>query len=213
MSRRGTIRTVSKNPGRSSSYTSERQTAVNRDEPCYGGPRHIAVCCGAAVLSSLLVASFQTGFFSVIRPFGVAPDLCLAFTVACGLLFGSRFGALAGAASGFFIEAISSGGIPISIILYLVCGALTGLLRTPEPRPFRDILRYPVVLIAVCVSIQFISALWAILTARNLQIANIFINLFGKNVICTTLFSGLVYLPVSIGFVIFRRIRAAKHHF
>ena len=188
----------------------EATSPMGRGELCYGSGRHIAKCTFIAIISSLIVASFQSGFFSVVRPLGIAPDLCLAFTASCGLLFGSRFGALVGVASGFFIDALSIGGLSVNIVLYLLCGAVIGLIRIPETRPFRDVWRYlAAILTASCLK-KLVEALWVVLTAPSLDASKLYIDLVVRGIICTTICSLGVYLPTSAVYLILRSSTVGK---
>lgn len=87
---------------------------------------------GSAVAASFLTAIIQTCFFFNFRPFGFAPDLCLALTVACGVKFGSKIGGVIGLAAGFFLSAFSASGISLAALLYTIIGITAGILASPE---------------------------------------------------------------------------------
>lgn len=185
-------RRVSSTDGRISA-ASERPTAKKNNGVCYGSPAKIAVGCVIAAVAAMLTASAQSGSFSQIRPFGTVPDLCLAFTVALGMMFGSRFGAVFGVASGFFIDALSADGLSVKILLYLVCGALSGLFTVTEFRPIKDIWRYVAFLVSACAAKQLLLVMWVVLTAPFIDMAQIIVELVLRELICTTVFSIPVY--------------------
>ena len=191
----------------------ESSAAGARGELCYGSGTRIALSCIVAVFAAMIVASFQCGFFSVVRPFGLAPDLCIAFVAASGLLCGSRFGAVTGIAVGFFIDAMSVGGISPNIILYFLCGAAVGLFRVPEPRPFREIWRYLSAVSAAAAAKKTLEAFWVVLTASDLDFSKLLIDFFVIGVTCTIAFSILVYLPVAVVFSLCRRSMASRQRY
>ena len=82
----------------------------------------------ACTLSAFFIAIIQTCFFFNFRPFGFAPDLCLALAVATGLKFGAKCGGIVGLLSGFFLDCISSNGLSLAIPFYLALGIAVGLL-------------------------------------------------------------------------------------
>lgn len=203
-------RRVAPSGGRHQTLTAEPSRTNIKNEFGYGRPFDVAVCCIIASVAAMLVASIQSGFFTVLRPFGTVPDLCLAFTVALGLTFGSRFGSVFGVAAGFFIDALSAEGLSLKILLYLVCGALSGILKIPESRPIKDIWRYLAILSSVCAAKQFITALRVILTAPVLDMARLFTRLFISELACTVIFSIPVYLTVSTVFAVTKRLWGTK---
>lgn len=87
-----------------------------------------SIACGAAFLTAII----QTCFFFNLRPFGFAPDLCLALTVACGVKFGPKFGGIVGLCAGFFLSAFSSPGLSFAAIFYTLVGIAMGILASPE---------------------------------------------------------------------------------
>lgn len=198
-----------------SRYTApvERKGLSDRDEIAPKGGRRLLLWCLFSFFSSLIVASFQSGFFSVVRPFGTAPDLCLAFTVACGILFGSGYGAVTGIASGFLIDALSLGGFSVNVMIYFVCGALVGSFRMHEPRPFKDVWRYAVALVASVGAKKMLEILWVVLTAPTLDASKLFSDLLVRGSLCTVVFSFIVYIPTVAAFCIYRRAVISKNRF
>ena len=82
----------------------------------------------ACTLAAFFTAIIQTCFFFNFRPFGYAPDLCLALTVACGIKFGPKCAGLIGLLSGFFLDAFSLSGISLAIPFYGALGITMGIL-------------------------------------------------------------------------------------
>ena len=208
MRRGGAVRTV-ENSTAHRALSSETASAPSKNEPFCKGALNVWVCSVVAIFVAVLVASFQSGFFSAVRPFGKAPDLCLAFSVASGMLFGARFGAVSGVAVGFFIDALSVGGLSLNIPFYFICGAVSGILALPEIRPFRDILRYLATLSSACLAKQILLSLWVVLTSPSIDVGSIVLELILLELLCTTVFSFIVYLPAS-GIFVLRARRASK---
>lgn len=204
------MRPISSSDGRIST-TSERHTAKKNNGVCYGSSVRIAVGCVIAAVAAMLTASAQSGFFSQLRPFGTVPDLCLAFTVALGMMFGSRFGAVFGVASGFFIDALSADGLSVKIILYLVCGALSGLFTVTEFRPIKDIWRYVAFLLSACAAKQLLLVMWVVLTAPFIDMAQIVVELILSELICTAVFSIPVYFISAGVFAVYTRKTSSKN--
>ena len=81
----------------------------------------------ACALAAFFTAIIQTCFFFNFRPFGYAPDLCLALTVACGIKFGPKCASIIGLLSGFFLDAFSFSGISLAIPFYVALGITVGI--------------------------------------------------------------------------------------
>ena len=88
-----------------------------------------ALTCTVAAFFTAVV---QTGFFFNFRPFGFAPDLCLALAVVCGLKFGSKCGGIVGLLAGFFLDAFSAQGVSLAVIFYTLVGITMGILASPR---------------------------------------------------------------------------------
>lgn len=207
---------------------SSRQTAYKQGQPlssadgavsssrgdiCRGSARNIVSCCFVAALAAFAVASFQSGFFSEVRPFGIAPDLCLGLTVACGMFFGAGFGALTGVASGFFIDALTVGGTSFNVIFYFLCGAIVGVFAVPEPRPIKDIWRYLARISIACTAKKISECLWIVLTSPSLDASRLLFDFILRGIVCTVVFSLIVYIPTSAAFLIHRKVTEAKKRF
>ena len=83
---------------------------------------------GAIALLSFFTAIIQSGFFVSLRPFGTAPDLCLALVLAIALKGDARCGAICGLFSGFFLDCLSTEGISLLIPFYFLIGVSVGLI-------------------------------------------------------------------------------------
>lgn len=83
-------------------------------------------------VTAFFTAVVQTGFFFNFRPFGFAPDLCLALAVVCGLKFGSKCGGIVGLLAGFFLDAFSVQGVSLAVIFYTLVGIAMGILASPR---------------------------------------------------------------------------------
>lgn len=58
--------------------------------------------------------------------FGVTPSLTLSFVCAIGFIFGERFGAIFGIVGGVLITCLGGTPLPMSPILYMICGYMCG---------------------------------------------------------------------------------------
>lgn len=76
----------------------------------------------------IILAIFQTAFFSRFPLFGAVPDLVFAASLSVAMFEGERAGSVAGIFAGYFIEAIGATGLSILPVFYMICAAVCGLL-------------------------------------------------------------------------------------
>ena len=81
----------------------------------------------AIFVAVFFTAITQSGFFLSFRPLGVAPDLCLALSVAVALRWGAKKGAIVGIMSGVCLDAFSETGISLLIPFYFLLSVAVGL--------------------------------------------------------------------------------------
>lgn len=153
----------------------------------------VFVGLGCAV-AALLAAVIQTSFFFNFRPFGFAPDLCLALTVVSGLLFGAKCGGVVGLFSGFFLDALTLAGFSLSIPFYVIVGVAVGLLALPESG--LSLAKFPLYLLSVAAggsvyAIAFV--FWSCITYSSFNIADIIFKTALPELISTLVFSVAVY--------------------
>ena len=84
-----------------------------------------AMIYGGAII---VLAIFQTAFFSHFPLFGAIPDLMLSASLAIAMFEGERGGAASGIFAGFFIEAIGSVGLSVLPVFYMLCAVVCALL-------------------------------------------------------------------------------------
>ena len=84
-----------------------------------------AMIYGGAII---VLAIFQTAFFSRFPLFGATPDLVFAAALAVAMFEGERSGCIAGIFAGYFIEAIGGTGLSLLPVFYMICAAVCGLL-------------------------------------------------------------------------------------
>lgn len=84
-----------------------------------------AMIYGGAII---VLAIFQTAFFSHFPLFGAIPDLMLPASLAIAMFEGERGGAASGIFAGFFIEAIGGVGLSLLPIFYMLCAVVCALL-------------------------------------------------------------------------------------
>lgn len=154
---------------------------------------------GSMVAVSFLTAIIQTCFFFNLRPFGFAPDLCLALTVACGVKFGSKTGGVIGLAAGFFLSAFSASGISLAALLYTVIGIVAGVLAAPETAS--KLSGFSLFLVGTLggASINGLLGLVRICVIQSAApvVSYIFKTVFPE-MLCTLVFSPIIYLLAAI---------------
>lgn len=147
--------------------------------------------------AAFFTAIIQTGFFFNFRPFGFAPDLCLALSAACGLKFGSKCGGVVGLLSGFFLDAFSSQGLSLAVIFYMLVGITMGIVASP--RSEINLPHFLVFLIGMAsfALISGIGTLIKILTAHSsVLIGSVLLNSTLPELFCTLIFS-LPFYPIA----------------
>lgn len=154
----------------------------------------IVVFAGSSVFVAFLTAIIQTGFFFNFRPFGFAPDLCLALAAAAGIKFGPKCGSIVGIAAGFFIDAFSATGISLSIPFYLLMGIVMGLLA--QPASSVNLPHIPLFSLGILggTLVSALGSLLAILvTHKSPDLAVILSHSILPEMLCTLIFSATVY--------------------
>lgn len=150
-----------------------------------------ALACGGA---AMLTAVVQTSFFFNFRPFGFAPDLCLALAAVCGLMFGAKCGGIVGLLAGFFLDAFTFSGFSLAIPFYLIVGIVMGLLALPESG--LNLAKFPLYLVGVSAgalvnAVAFV--FWACITYSSFNIADLIFKTAMPELLCTVIFSMAVY--------------------
>ena len=69
----------------------------------------------------------QCSFFSVLKPFGVVPDLILGFVVALSLISTLEESAVVALAAGFTVEALGAPTLSFSALFYLTVAVVIGI--------------------------------------------------------------------------------------
>lgn len=153
----------------------------------------------AAAIIAFFTAIIQTCFFFNFRPFGLAPDLCLALTVACGVKFGPKFGGIIGLMSGFFLISFSAPGISLAVLFYTLVGIAMGILASPESSS--RLAPFPLFLAGVVCGAAIIglSDLVRICVVHSAApIASYIFRTVLPEILCTLLFSTVTYLLTAI---------------
>lgn len=153
----------------------------------------------ACALSAFLTTIIQTCFFFNFRPFGFAPDLCLALSAVSGLKFGPKCGGIVGLLAGFFVDAFSSQGFSLAIPFYLLLGVMMGLLSADGSGV--SLPHFPLFLVGMAVG-TVISALSSVfnicMTYSSFNIADIAFRTVVPEALCTLIFSVTVYPPAAL---------------
>ena len=164
-----------------------------------------ATATEAAILYSLVsavsffTAIIQTCFFFNFRPFGFAPDLCLALTVACAVKFGSKIGGVAGLSAGFFLGAFSSPGITLASLFYTVIGIVVGVVASPEVSAKLSHFSIFILGVGSGAALSGLSGFIRIcVTHSTAPLATYVAKSVFPEIFCTVLFSPAVYLLTAI---------------
>ncbi len=80
------------------------------------------------VLVSLLLLGIQTTLLSDMRPFGVMVQAMLLLVAACGVVYGSEVGAIAGFVVGLMYDGVLATPLGLSGLVLGVTGAIAGTL-------------------------------------------------------------------------------------
>ena len=153
----------------------------------------------ACTLSAFFISILQTCFFFNFRPFGMAPDLCLALAVASGLKFGAKCGGVIGLLSGFFLDAFTAEGFSLAIPFYLVLGVLTGLLFNESSEI--NLPHFVLFLISTVAGIAlkgFASTVSVSITFSAFNIADVLFKTVLPEAISTLIFSLTIYFPAAL---------------
>ena len=145
-------------------------------------------------LSAFFIAIIQTCFFFNFRPFGCAPDLCLALAVATGLKFGAKCGGIVGLLSGFFLDCISSSGLSLAIPFYLALGITVGLLFNDDSE--LNLPHFILFLVGIGMGVivkGFFSTVSICVTFSSFNIADVLFKTVLPEAISTLVFSLTVY--------------------
>ena len=153
----------------------------------------------AFALSAFLTAIIQTCFFFNFRPFGFAPDLCLALTVAVGVKFGPKSAGIIGLLSGFFVDCFSASGFSLAIPFYVILGISVGFFAGESGGV--NLPQFVIFALGVIVGVladSFLSTARICLTFSSFNIGDVLFKTVFPEALCTAVFSIVVYAPVAL---------------
>ena len=153
----------------------------------------------ACFSASFFTAIIESCFFFSFRPFGFAPDICLALTVASGIKFGPKCGGIMGLLAGFFTDAFSSSGFSLAIIFYMLMGTVMGLLSNSET----ETAAHPTLLFLIGMvggaSVSGLASLLKICVSHtSVMITDVIFGTLFPEFLITVIFSFAVYFPVAL---------------
>lgn len=99
-------------------------------------PRIGRLAWGLTAALLLLFGVLETSFFTRFDGFpffGASPSLTLMAVTAFAFFAGGRAGGIAGLASGVFLDCLSGAVLPVSGLVYFLCGYLVGELNLSLP--------------------------------------------------------------------------------
>lgn len=157
----------------------------------------------AIFVAVFFTAIIQSGFFSEFRPFGVAPDLCLALSVAVALRWGAKSGAVVGIMSGFCLDCLSKPGFSLLIPFYFLLAVAIGLFA--EDKNARGFVYFGGAVAVSAVLRALLSFLELCLESPSFSTGKVLTGLMVPNIFVTLIFSPLAYLSVLLADRIFGR--------
>lgn len=148
----------------------------------------------ACTAAAFFTAIIQTCFFFNFRPFGFAPDLCLALTVACGIKFGPKCAGLVGLLSGFFLDTFSASGISLAIPFYILLGITVGIFSGEGSETnLPHIIIFIIGVIGGAAVSGFATTIHILLTYSSFIIGDVLFKTVFFEALCTVIFSFAVY--------------------
>ena len=179
-----------------------RRDIAYRPSPAFKDKLTMAETAGvglACFFAAMICAVIQTGFFLSFRPFGCAPDLCMALSLAVGLKFGPKCGGIVGLISGFFVDSLAAVGFSLAIPFYLSLGILIGILAEPESGV--NLPPFPLFLLGLVCGSGAISAASLINILMNYSMpgpAQLFLGSLLPQFLSDLVFGPAVYPPVAL---------------
>jgi hypothetical protein len=157
-----------------------------------------AVFVLACALFAMLTAVVETSFFHSFRPFGYAPDLCLALSVATGLKFGAKCGGIVGVMAGFFVDSFADVGLSLSVLLYFAIGVVAGIVSAMEAgRGLNGFLMFLGSMVAAIGAGSMLTLIIECILHFDMSILAVISRTVAES-ICTFVFAPAVYLPVAL---------------
>ena len=160
--------------------------------------RYIAIF--AAVFFTAIV---QSGFFVGFRPLGVAPDLCLALSVAVALRWGAKNGAVVGIMSGVCLDAFTETGLSLLIPFYFMLTVATGLFA--EDKNTKGFLVFAGAVSLSAILRALLSFFELCISSPSFSTGKLLTGVLLPNLIITVLFSPILYFAVLLTDRIFGR--------
>lgn len=140
-----------------------------------------------------LLAIIQCSFFTRLSFIPATPDLVLGTLVAISLFDSRESTAVSAVASGFIIDAIGSGGLSFSPLIFLATACLCGeLTKKFLPR----FITFAVSLIPAAALSAVLSALLVRITSEGVSFAALLRSAVLPEVVCTVIFSLPVYFII-----------------
>ena len=150
----------------------------------------------ACALAAFFTAIIQTCFFFNFRPFGFAPDLCLALAAVAGIKFGAKCGGIVGLLAGFFLDAFSANGISLAIPFYLMLGVIMGLLTAEGSNVSLSPFLLFLIGVGVGATVSGIAATASIcMSYASFNIADVIFKTVLPEIVSTLVFSLIIYPP------------------
>ena len=148
----------------------------------------------AIFVAVFMTAIIQSGFFSEFRPLGVAPDLCLALSVAVALRWGAKNGAVVGIMSGFCLDCLSKTGFSLLIPFYFLLAVSVGLFA--EDKNARGFVFFGGAMAVSALLRALLSFLELCLESPAFSTGKVLTGLMLPNIFITLILSPLAYLSV-----------------
>ena len=148
-------------------------------------------------------AIIQSGFFVGFRPFGAAPDLCLALSVAVAFRWGAKKGAVVGILSGVCLDAFTETGLSLLISFYFLLTVAIGLFA--EDRNAKSFVLFAGAISLSAILRALLSFLELCLSSPSFSTGKVLTGVLLPNLLITVVFSPILYFAVLLTDRIFGR--------
>ena len=162
----------------------------------------------AIFFAVFITAIVQSGFFLSFRPFGSAPDLCLALVIASALRWGAKKGAVVGILAGFCLDCFAKVGFSLLIPFYfLIAIAIALFFEDTNARGFPIFFAAMSVSMIARITLTFFEIC---LSSSSFAVGKVVLNVLLPNFLISLIFSPIIYFTVRLTDRVFGRRENTK---
>ncbi len=145
-------------------------------------------------MTLFFAAILQTSVISRIKPFGVSSDIMISVVLCFCWFCGCHTGAIVGICAGFLTDALSSVGISILPLVYLLLGYLVGYYA--KVLNMKGYLSY-LIFLGISLVVRFLTTLiLTVLSVSGFHFPTFLITLALPEMLGTALFGLVIYFPI-----------------